>query len=62
MATSVQSSVFNVSIVIATRIGGLLLAGSPGSSGVPGIVYMSLICFILATILAFLARRTLPSS
>ena len=31
VATSVQSSVFNVSIMIATWIGGLLLAGFPGS-------------------------------
>ena len=62
VATSVQSSVFNVSIMIATWIGGLLLAGFPGSSGVKGIVYMSLACFIVATIVAFLAKRTLRSS
>ena len=62
VATSVQSSVFNFSIMIATWIGGLLLAGFPGASGVKGIVYMSLACFILAAIIAFLARRTLRSS
>ena len=62
VATSVQSSVFNLSIMIATWVGGLLLAGSPGSSGVRGVVYMSLACFILATIVAFLSRRTLRSS
>jgi hypothetical protein len=37
------------------------LTPSPGSE-VRGIVYLSLICFVLATILAFLARRTLRSS
>jgi predicted MFS family arabinose efflux permease len=62
VATSVQSSVFNVSIMIATWIGGLLLAGFPGSSGVEAIVYMSLVCFVLATIIASLAKRTLRSS
>ena len=44
VATSVQSSVFNFSIMIATWAGGLLLGGSPGS-GVKSIVYMSLACF-----------------
>lgn len=62
VATSVQSSVFNLSIMMATWVGGLLLTGFPGSSGVKGIVYMSLACFILATIVAMLARRTLRSS
>ncbi|HEY0970305.1 MAG TPA: MFS transporter [Gemmatimonadales bacterium] len=61
VATSLQSSVFNLSIMLATWVGGLLLTDPPGSS-VRGIVYMSLVCFILATILAFLARRTLRSS
>lgn len=61
VATSVQSSVFNFSIMIATGIGGMLLTRFP-QSGVKTIVYMSLICFILATILAFLSRRTLRSS
>lgn len=62
VATSVQSSVFNLSIMIATGVGGLLLTGFPGSSGVRSIVYVSLACFILAAIIAFLARRTLRSS
>src|SRR5690606_3241851 len=62
VATAVQSRVVHVSILIAAWNGGLLLAGSPGPSGVRGIVYLSLICFILATIVAFLARRTLRSS
>jgi predicted MFS family arabinose efflux permease len=61
VATSVQSSVFNFSIMIATWVGGLLLNGFP-VSGVTGIVYMSLVCFISATILAFLAKRTLRSA
>ncbi len=61
VATSVQSSVFNFSIMIATWVGGLLLTGLP-ESGAKGIVYMSLVCFILATIFAFLAKQTLRSS
>jgi predicted MFS family arabinose efflux permease len=61
VATSLQSSVFNLSIMLATWAGGLLLTPSPGSE-VRGIVYLSLVCFVLATILAFLARRTLRSS
>lgn len=62
VATSVQSSVFNLSIMVATWVGGLLLVGFPGSAGVRAIVYMSLACFIMATIAAFLARQTLRSS
>lgn len=61
VATSVQSSVFNFSIMIATWIGGMLLGRSP-RSGVKGIVYMSVACFIAATIIAFLSKRTLRSS
>jgi predicted MFS family arabinose efflux permease len=61
VATSVQSSVFNFSIMIATWVGGLLLGASPGT-GVKGIVYLSLACFILATIVASLAKRTLRTS
>ena len=62
VATSVQSSVFNLSIMIATWVGGMLLNDFP-TSGVKHIVYMSLACFILAIIIAFLAKRTLgPSS
>lgn len=62
VATSVQSSVFNLSIMVATWVGGLLLNGFAGSTGVKGIVYMSLICFILATAVALLAKRTLRSA
>ncbi len=61
VATSVQSSVFNFSIMIATWIGALLLTNYP-KTGARGIVYTSLVCFILATILAFLSKRTLRSS
>ncbi|WP_228482150.1 MFS transporter [Lysobacter sp. H21R4] len=61
VATSVQSSVFNLSIMIATWVGGMLLNRSP-SEGVRHIVYVSLACFIAAIVIAFLARRTLRSS
>ena len=61
IATSVQSSVFNLSIMVATWIGGMLLVNFP-ASGVQLIVYMSLICFVLAIAIAFLAKRTLRSS
>jgi predicted MFS family arabinose efflux permease len=60
VATSVQSSVFNFSIMMATWVGGLLLGASP-ETGVKGIVYLSLVCFLLATVFAFLAKRTLAS-
>lgn len=61
IATSVQSSVFNLSIMIATWVGGMLLVHFP-TTGVKLIVYMSLVCFVLAIIIAFLAKRTLQSS
>lgn len=61
IATSVQSSVFNLSIMIATWVGGMMLGNFP-TSGVKRIVIMSLVCFILAIIIAFLAKRTLRSS
>lgn len=61
VATSVQSSVFNLSIMIATWIGGLLLVNFP-VTGVQLIVGMSVICFILAIIIAFFSKRTLQSS
>jgi predicted MFS family arabinose efflux permease len=61
VATSVQSSVFNFSIMMATWVGGILLINFP-TSGIKLIVIMSLVCFILAIIVAFLAKRTLGSS
>src|SRR5690625_2394794 len=61
IATSVQSSVFNLSIMIATWIGGLFLNHFP-TNGARLIVYMSLFCFIAAMIIAFFAKRTLRST
>lgn len=61
VATSVQSSVFNFSIMIATWVGGLLLSDFP-VSGVKRIVYQSLGCFVVAMVIAFFSRRTLRSS
>lgn len=61
IATSVQSSVFNLSIMIATWVGGMMLGNFP-TSGVKRIVIMSLVCFSLAIIIAFVAKRTLRSS
>ena len=61
IATSVQSSVFNLSIMVATWLGGMLLVHFP-ENGVKLIVYMSLACFVLAMAIAFLAKRTLRSS
>ena len=61
VATSVQSSVFNLSIMSASWVGGMFLHDS-STAGVQRIVYMSLGCFVLAIIVAVLARRTLGSS
>lgn len=61
VATSVQSTVFNFSIMIATWIGGLLLTETPGSEA-RGVVYMSLIAFILACAIALQSKRTLRST
>ena len=61
IATSVQSSVFNLSIMVATWVGGMLLVHFP-ENGAKLIVYMSLACFALAMIIAYLAKRTLRSS
>ncbi len=60
MATSVRSSVFNFSIMMATWVGGLVLTHMPGV-GVFGIVYLSIICFVPAMIIAFMAKRALSS-
>ncbi|NLJ61990.1 MAG: MFS transporter [Alcaligenaceae bacterium] len=60
VATSVQSSVFNFSIMIATWLGGLILINVP-QLGVMGIVYLSIICFVLATVISYVAKRTLSS-
>lgn len=60
VATSVQSSVFNFSIMMATWVGGLILTHMP-QVGIFGIVYLSIICFIPAMIIAFMAKRALSS-
>lgn len=60
VATAVQSSVFNLSIMIATWLGGLILVHLPGL-GVIGIGYLSVICFVPAMIIAFMAKKTLSS-
>ena len=46
----------------ATFIGGMLLEGLLGFFSVSGGVYMSLACFILATNVALMARKTLRSA
>ena len=61
VATSVQSSVFNFSIMVATGIGGLLLTQFP-DTGVKSIAYMSQVVFVVAAAIAALSRRTLRSS
>ncbi len=60
VATAVQSSVFNFSIMIATWLGGLILVYMP-EMGVLGIGYLSVICFIPAMIIAFMAKKSLSS-
>ena len=60
VATSVQSSVFNFSIMIATWLGGLILINAP-QLGVMGIVYLSILCFVPATIISYVAQRTLSA-
>ncbi len=58
VATSLQSCMFNLSIMLATWAGGVLLVRLP-EGGMKGVVYLSLGCFALAAALALLARRTL---
>ncbi|NLO54356.1 MAG: MFS transporter [Gammaproteobacteria bacterium] len=60
VATSVQSSVFNFSIMMATWIGGLILLNLP-QAGVFGIVYLSIICFLPAILIALIAKKALSS-
>lgn len=60
VATAVQSSVFNFSIMMATWVGGLILVHMPGV-GVLGIGYLSIVCFIPAMIIAFMAKKSLSS-
>ena len=58
VATSLQSSVFNFSIMLAAGAGGVLLARL-ADAGVRGIVWLALGCFVLAAVVALLAERTL---
>ena len=58
VATSLQSSVFNFSIMLAAGAGGVLLARL-ADAGVRGIVWLALGCFALAAVVALLAKRTL---
>lgn len=60
VATSVQSSVFNLSIMLATWLGGLILTHMP-ETGVQGVVILSIATFVPAAIIAILAKRTLGS-
>ena len=60
VATSVQSSVFNFSIMIATWLGGLILINAP-QLGVMGVVYLSILCFVPAMIISYAAQRTLSA-
>lgn len=62
VATSVQSSVFNLSIMITTGVGGLILAGTSERAGVRAIVYVSMFCFIVAAVIASMSKRTLRSN
>lgn len=55
VATSIQSSSFNFSIMIASYIGGLLLTHSSAMA----IVYLALALFIPAVMIAFSAKRSL---
>lgn len=61
VATSVQSSVFNLSIMIATWLCGMLLINFP-DDGVKYIIWLSLVCFILSIVIAYLSKRTLGTS
>jgi len=60
VATSVQSSVFNFSIMIATWVAGLILVNMP-ETGIFGIVYLSILCFIPAIIITFISKKTLDA-
>lgn len=55
VATSLQSSIFNFSIMIASYAGGILLTLTSGI----GLAYLALLLFIPAIFIAFLAKRTL---
>ena len=58
VATSLQSSVFNFSIMLAAWAGGMLLV-KLADGGVRAIVWLALGCFTLAALVAIGAERTL---
>tara|TARA_R110001583_G_scaffold188884_1_gene351421 strand:+ start:7041 stop:8159 length:1119 start_codon:yes stop_codon:yes gene_type:complete len=55
VATSVQSSVFNFSIMIASYVGGRLIV----ESSIVSVVYFALFLFLCSSVIALLAKRTL---
>lgn len=57
IATSVQSSMFNFSIMFATSAGGALLAGA--SAGIMSVVLMSVLLLVPAALISFAAKGTL---
>ena len=58
VATSLQSSVFNFSIMVASWVGGVMLVRL-ANLGVTGIVWLALGCFVVAALVAWRAERTL---
>src|SRR5690625_3987478 len=58
VATSLQSSVFNFSIMVASWVGGVMLVRL-ADLGVRGIVWLALGCFVVAAGLAWRAKRAL---
>lgn len=58
VATSVQSSVFNLSIMIATSLGGILLAQfSPMS-----LIYLAIGLSVPGLVISFLSKKSLGSA
>lgn len=58
VATSLQSSTFNFSIMLASYVGGILIS----HSSVIELVYLALFLFLCSTFIAVLAKRTLGRS
>ncbi|MDI9519982.1 MAG: MFS transporter [Bacillota bacterium] len=57
IATSMQSSMFNFSIMIATSVGGQLISGEGGN--IMNVVLLSVVLLVPATLLSFRAKETL---
>jgi predicted MFS family arabinose efflux permease len=55
VATSVQSSTFNFSIMIASYVGGRVIV----ESSIISVVYLALFLFLCSSVIALLAKRTL---